>query len=188
MQAMRKIGRLRPLTLVAACGAAASCLAQAPAPTPAPAPSAAPAAPDEASMSTARVLELVNQQRGQARRCGERTFEAARPLRPSELLDAAARAHVQDMAAKDFFDLKGSDGSSTADRAVRAGYRWSGMGENLGSGPYSAERVVEGWLADPVQCANIMHPAFVDVGLARAPGSGGRPGWYLWSMVVGRPR
>ena len=145
-------------------------------------------APPQESTPVQRVLEIVNQMRAQARPCGDRKFEAAPPLRRSEQLDAAALAHLQDMAGRGFFELRGSDGSLTADRAARAGYRSTGIGESLGHGAYGPDALVAGWLADPAPCANIMHPAFVDVGLARVPAADGRPGWYLWSMVVGRPR
>jgi len=45
-----------------------------------------------------RVLELVNQARATPRVCGNRKFNAARPLRWNEQLAAAALAHAEDMA------------------------------------------------------------------------------------------
>ena len=154
----------------------------------APAPAGREAAPEPDV--TAQVLELVNRARAEARACGPERYAAAPPLRRQPPLDAAARAHVRDLSARGAFDLRGSDGSTTETRVEREGYRWSGIGENLADRPETPESIVQGWLANPMQCSNIMHPAFTEAGLARsAPEQGAGPGARIvFSMVVARPR
>jgi uncharacterized protein YkwD len=151
-----------------------------------------PASPDREASSesavTAQLLELVNRARAEARTWGPERYAGAPALRRQPPLDAAARAHVRDLSARGAFDLRGSDGSTTEARVEREGYRWSGIGENLADRHLVPEPIVQGWLTDPMQCSNIMHPAFTEVGLARSTPEPGSSAGVVWSMVVARPR
>src|SRR5262249_15408946 len=60
-----------------------------------------------------RVVQLVN---------NERRREHCEPARMNGQLRNAARIHSADMAAKDFNNSAGSDGSTPADRARQVGY------------------------------------------------------------------
>jgi uncharacterized protein YkwD len=62
------------------------------------------------------------------------------------------------------------------------------FGENLADRHLAPEPIVQGWLTDPMQCSNIMHPAFTEVGLARSTPEPGSSAGVVWSMVVARPR
>ena len=72
------------------------------------------------------------------------------------------------MAAHEFFSHDGSDGSTPGERATRAGYRWSLVGENIASGVRTPREAVAGWLASPHHCANIMTAGFRQMGVAFA--------------------
>lgn len=52
-----------------------------------------------------------------------RVSAGQKPLAISAELERAAQDHSRDMAANDFLDHQGSDGSTPQERAVRAGYR-----------------------------------------------------------------
>jgi uncharacterized protein YkwD len=149
---------------------------------------AAPAVVGRDSSATirARVLDLVNEARSNARRCGADRYPAAPPLIRARQLDEAATVHARAMARKNFFDHRGADGSEPKDRVLRAGYEPRLTGENIALGPESAEEVVAGWLASPGHCANIMDSRFQEIGVAIATGRG--RGKIYWVQTFGAPR
>jgi uncharacterized protein YkwD len=114
-----------------------------------------------------RVLTLVNEARARPRRCGERPFSPAPPLRWNPQLERAAELHAQDMAAHGYVEHRGRDGSTPAQRIARAGYYpWHSIGENVAAGQGAPEEVVEDWLSSPGHCANLMEPTFAEMGAA----------------------
>lgn len=134
-----------------------------------------------------RVLELTNRARSRARRCGAQWFSRAPPLTLSRALSAAALAHSRDMAARGFLSHRGRHGSTPGERVSRAGYRWRLVGENIASGVSSADRAVEGWLASPHHCANIMTAGFRRLGVAFAVNPASRADIY-WTEDFAAPR
>jgi uncharacterized protein YkwD len=124
-----------------------------------------------------RVIDLVNAARATGRKCGSTRFAATAPLRSSRDLDDAAAAHARDMARKNFFDHRGSNGSQPKDRVLRAGYEPRLSGENIAFGPESAEEVVAGWLDSPGHCANIMEPRFEHIGVGLSTRKRNRTYW-----------
>lgn len=130
-------------------------------------PLATPPPRDAAAISRI-VLALTNQARAHARTCGSQRFPPAPPLALASALTRAARAHTRDMTVHGFFSHEGSDGSTPGDRATRAGYRWSMVGENIASGVRTPRDAVAGWLASPEHCANIMTAGFRHMGVAFA--------------------
>jgi uncharacterized protein YkwD len=149
-------------------------------------PFAPPAAGDRDAISR-RVLELTNQARAHARRCGATPFAPAPPLVLNAVLGRAARDYSQQMASFGYMDHTGADGSSPADRITRSGYRWREVGENLASGIMTAEDVVSGWLGSPEHCANLMDPLFRQMGVAYAVNPHNAAGVY-WAQEFGTPR
>jgi uncharacterized protein YkwD len=125
---------------------------------------------DDIPVLRAQLLELVNAARSEPRRCGERQFPAAGPVRYSDALTRAAVIHAADLAQRASLDHVGSDGSNPGERLTRIGYRWQLSGENLALGYDDVEAVVRGWLDSPAHCENIMEPRFDEMGLAFAVG------------------
>jgi uncharacterized protein YkwD len=147
----------------------------------------APPSAESAGAVAERVLQLVNAARKQSRQCGDRPYRAVGTVRLNALLSAAAQAHAADMAAHSHFAHEGRDGSSPADRATRAGYRWRSIGENIASGMTTPEAAVEGWLKSPPHCANLMAPQFTEMGVAFAVDRTSKAGIY-WGQLFGTPR
>jgi len=147
------------------------------------APLEAPAAGQAASVS-ARVLALVNEARAEKRRCGLKRYLAVPPLAASLALQAAASAHAEDMARRGVMGHAGGDGSTAAERATRAGYKWRTVGENVAMGQSTPELAVAEWLDSARHCANIMDPDFTEMGVAVASNANG----VYWAQVFGAPR
>ncbi len=146
-----------------------------------------PPSPQDAPAIAAEALRLVNEARARPRRCGDRAFDPASPLRLDPTLERAAAAHAQDMARRSYLEHRAPDGSTPGDRATRAGYRWQAVGENIASGVFSAREAVDGWLGSPGHCANLMQPNFTEMGLAFSVDIDSQAGIY-WAQTLARPR
>ncbi|MCA9707839.1 MAG: DUF4215 domain-containing protein [Myxococcales bacterium] len=134
-----------------------------------------------------QVLSLVNDARSTPTDCGsEGSFGAAPPLSYNGSLTCAARNHSMDMGDNGFFSHTNLMGEGPAARLMHAGYGWSTWGENIGAGYASPAAAVNGWLASDGHCANLMNPAFTELGVGyyNAPGSM----WtHYWTQNFGAP-
>lgn len=149
----------------------------APTPTPTPTPAPAPAPSDFSSA----LLTLVNNARRSGYDCGARgVFAATGAVALESRLITSARAHAEDMNAKNYFSHTGQDGSTVGTRVSRSGYVWSWVGENIAMGYPDADAVMAGWLESDGHCANVMNPNFTHLGA-------GKSGSY-WVQVFARPR
>jgi uncharacterized protein YkwD len=142
--------------------------------------------PADAQIRNGHVLELINEARSTARRCGRKKFSAAAPLKPVAALQQAALAHAQDMASRRYLGHKGSDQSMPADRATRAAYDWAAVAENVAAGQPTAGEVVGTWLASPGHCENLMSPRYSETGIAHAVNPDAERGIY-WVQVFAAP-
>jgi uncharacterized protein YkwD len=150
------------------------------------APFVTPAAEDSARVA-ARVLELVNQARSGKRRCGMRSYRSVGPVKLITALNRAALRHAEDMAQHSFMGHTGRDGSAPGDRALRAGYAWRAIGENVAQGPNTPEQAVADWLASPEHCRTLMNGTYTEMGVAFAVNPDSAAGIY-WSQVFASPR
>jgi len=133
-----------------------------------------------------KLLERINSARAQPRQCGGQSFAAAPPLAWSATLGSAAETHSRAMANGNFFDHKDRDGRTPGDRAELAGYTGGLVGENLAAASDSTDKVVDGWLASPGHCANLMNPEFRELGAAYASDPKSDAGIY-WTALFGAP-
>ncbi|MGE8154520.1 CAP domain-containing protein [Pseudomonas vancouverensis] len=131
-----------------------------------------------------KVLTELNNARAQARQCGGQAFAAAAPLAWNATLAGAAEANSRSMANNNYFDHKDRDGRTPGDRAELAGYDFQQIGENIAAGQDTAHKVVEGWLASPGHCANLMNPQFRELGAAYATDPRSDAGIY-WTAMFG---
>ena len=119
--------------------------------------------------------------------CGDSgDFGPAAQLAWNPVLAETAADHSRDMAQNDFFSHTGSDGGNVSSRVEQRGYEWSAVGENLAEatpGHFTPRSVVEGWLTSPGHCANIMRPAFREIGAAKVTRN-----LEYWTQVFGTPR
>jgi uncharacterized protein YkwD len=169
-------------TLLAACGGGGDA---------APAAVAGASAPVAASTCgltdfAATALARMNQLRAAGADCRTKgQFAPAAALTWNTLLTQAAERHSQDMVAKNFFAHTGSDGSTLGDRVTATGYVWSNLGENIAAGYSGIDKVMSGWMASDGHCANLMDPAFTEVGLVCVAGSATTTYSSYWTMDLG---
>jgi uncharacterized protein YkwD len=143
-----------------------------------------PVLPEPPQMSQ-EMLALVNQARATPRSCGDQAFGAAPPVSWNPVLAEAALGHSRDMAEKRYFDHREPGGSTPADRATRAGYRWSRISENIASGEHTVAQAVSDWLDSPGHCANIMNPALTEMGAAYAVNPANENRTPYWTQMFG---
>ena len=142
--------------------------------------------PKEQGPVAGRALSLVNAARAEDRRCGNRTWPRAEPVRLSAQLSEIARQHALDMARRHYFDHVDPDGRTPADRVRAAGYREQRVGENLAYGTLSTEEAIAGWLKSPGHCENVMDPLFKEMGIAFAQ-DGKDPSVLYWVQLFVDP-
>jgi uncharacterized protein YkwD len=120
----------------------------------------------------ARIFELVQDER-------HKIDPKAKTLALDSELISVARAHSQDMAAKNYFAHKSPTGTSSADLIMDADDKWQGLlGENLAAQHFSigydvdvdifAHRFVESWLASPSHKDNLAFAAYDKTGVGAA--------------------
>jgi uncharacterized protein YkwD len=135
------------------------------------------------------LLARINQVRAAGANCGsDGVFGAAPPLVWNDLLTAAADGHSKDMAAKNYFSHTSADGRTLGDRVSATGYAWTMLGENIAAGYATTNAAMDGLIASPGHCANLMNASFAEVGVACVPGTAGDTYSTYWTMDLGRPR
>lgn len=131
------------------------------------------------------VLKLVNQERAKV---------GCIPLSLESHLMSAAQSHTEDMAFRNYFSHTGSDGSSSAERATRAGYIWSYVGENIAAGYTTPVTVMQGWMNSPGHRANILNCEYTHIGIGYFYEANDQPipgqSWafyHYWTQALGSP-
>ncbi|WP_424985777.1 CAP domain-containing protein [Microbulbifer sp. S227A] len=120
-----------------------------------------------------RVLDSVNALRSAA---------GAGPVQLNSQLNAAAATHSRDMSVQNRPWHFGSDGSSPIDRAQRAGYPGTMLGENI-SETYETElETLAAWMEVTGTREVIMDPSARDMGFSWYQDSSGK---IWWTMLMG---
>ncbi|MFC0597712.1 CAP domain-containing protein [Streptomyces palmae] len=102
-----------------------------------------------------RLLTLVNSERAKA---------GCSPLRLDPRVQAAAQAHADDMAARDYYDHASPEGEHADSRLRAAGYPAGKWGENIHRGPKDPASAMRDWMNSPGHRANILDCGFKDFG------------------------
>lgn len=155
-----------------------------------PAPSSSPVtAANSCSLPSFQieVMRAINAARAVAKSCGTQANPAVASLAWNDTLFAASASHSQDMAVRNYFSHTSPEGTTSAQRAVVAGYNYRALGENIAAGQRSIETVMQGWIASEGHCRNIMNSTFTEVAVACVATD--RPLYpTYWTMVLGKPQ
>jgi uncharacterized protein YkwD len=125
------------------------------------------------------VVALVN---------AERVKAGLKPVVAEPRLARIAAAHAADMARNSFVGHVGSDGAGMIERALRAGYGYAYIAENVAGGQKSAETAMASWMSSGGHRRNILAPEATQMGVGHAI-EGGRAPKYgaYWVIVLGAP-
>ncbi len=131
--------------------------------------------PNEQALVRA-MLEAVNETRAK---------HGLRRLRLDPTLTQVADFWACRMIDSGFFNHEDPhDGSNVASRALSFAYAYRKVGENLAAGQASIHEVMADWMLSPIHRANILDPAFTEIGITIK--QGGQLGVY-WVQEFGRP-
>lgn len=134
------------------------------------------------------VLRLINEQRAAGATCGSQGgFAATGAVAWSDPLTQAAYGHSKDMADRNYFSHTSLDGRVLSQRIDATGYAWSSIGENIAAGYPNVAAVVNGWMASPGHCRNIMGAGFREIGMACARNDSSQYGLY-YTLNLATPR
>ena len=123
-----------------------------------------------------RVIELVNQERAKI---------GLAALSENDTLRQVAEDYACRMIEEGFFAHYAPDGDGPGERAVRGGYVFMKLGENLAAGQNTAEQAMAEWMSsDEGHRDNILSPDWTEIGVAVR--LGGEHGVY-WVQEFGDP-
>jgi uncharacterized protein YkwD len=115
----------------------------------------------------------------------ERSRRGIAPLRQNTDLVHLADFYACRLVEGGFFSHEDPfDGSTVDSRATDFGYAFWKIGENLAAGQQTAEEAIAELMLSPLHRANMLDPAFTEIGIAVK--TGGEMGIY-WVQEFGRP-
>ena len=136
-----------------------------------PAPEA-PRPPPSCEPDAQQALALANAWRQEARQCGARAFDAARPLRWNAALQSSAQRFASELAARGELSHQGLSSPTLRERVRDTGYVLRAVGENLAAGPLGLDEAFSLWASSEEHCANLMRADFEELGLACVAAAG----------------
>ncbi len=108
--------------------------------------------------SVSQVLFYTNKERGEL---------AIKPLSQSRILNIIAGLRADDLFANQYFEHTSPDGNSVSNLALKEGYEYFLIGENLALGNYASEQeIVNAWMGSPGHKANILNSKYTELGVA----------------------
>ncbi|MGI0483789.1 CAP domain-containing protein [Pantanalinema rosaneae CENA516] len=108
-------------------------------------------------------------------------------LELSTSLCVAAQTHAEDMARNNYFSHTCLNGSSAINRAEKAGYPSSFVGENIASGNEHIEAVFEQWLNSSGHRENMLNEKYKEAGIGYVLQSPHTNDSHYWVLLLGHP-
>ena len=102
----------------------------------------------------------------------------------NDALGAAAEYHSYDMATNNYFGHTLFDGTDAGQNIRNFGYTGSTWSENIAAGYAGAQDNLIAWQNSAGHNANMLDPAFDEIGIGRAYDQNSTYGWY-WTTTFG---
>lgn len=97
----------------------------------------------------------------------ERVAVSLKPLSPNYILDTIASLRADDIFTNQYFEHSSPDGKSVTDLALKVGYKYLIIGENLAKGTFSGDKgIVSAWMGSEGHRANILNKKYKELGVA----------------------
>lgn len=151
---------------------------------------AAPAAGDSAAQLLAPLTDLTALRREMLAKLNDlrRQKGLKSRLAASTFLDRAAQRHAEDMLARGYFAHASPEGKTARERALREGYPFRSLGENLAEGQTGIDQLLAYWYDSPAHCAILLAPEMDEIGLGMARGRDSQGRFRIvWVLVAGAP-
>lgn len=141
------------------------------------------------SRQTAPLSDLEQVRNAMLSQVNARRAEAgAPPLVLNSRLNSAAQEHAEDMLGRSYYDHRNPEGLQPRARVVQAGYRPFVVAENIARGHTTVEEAVDAWMQSRGHRANLLNPAFTEIGIGCAVGRNAVGETVLWVQDFGRGR
>lgn len=115
-----------------------------------------------------QVITLVNKQRAN---------NGLMKLTKNSTLAYVARLKSSDMATRGYFSHTSPTYGSPFTMMLHYGIRYSAAGENIAMGQSTPQAVMNAWMNSPGHRANILSPAYTQIGVGLARNKSGVPYW-----------
>lgn len=102
-------------------------------------------------------------------------------------LTEAAAYHSRDMARRDYFKHRLSDGTDWDKNIRNFGYKGNPIGENIAAGNEKAGPTFEQWRKSDGHRKNMLQRSFGSIGIGRAYDRQSKYDWYWTTTFGGRP-
>jgi uncharacterized protein YkwD len=138
------------------------------------------ATPNDELVLAMEVLRLVNVERDKL---------GLDPVEWSDQLAQISHEYACDMIQGQFFShVNPITGEGPGERAIKGGYLFRLLGENLAVGFNTAEIVMSEWMDSPDHRANILNPTWKEMGVGIRIGTyRGVPNTVYWTQEFGDP-
>ena len=112
----------------------------------------------ETNLTTSGIVWISNLERGSY---------GLDPLIKNEKLSLAAEMKVDDMFKNQYFAHVSPSGDEASDLVELTGHSFIVVGENLATGDFKDDKdLVSGWMNSPGHRKNILHPGYLEIGVA----------------------
>ncbi len=106
----------------------------------------------------------------------------------NQMLNIIAEKRLKDMFENQYFSHYPPSGETYSELAVRFGYEYNRLAENIASGTYrNDEKIIAGWMQSPGHRANILSPYVSEIGVAVGKGSFKGHETWIGVQIFGHP-